>query len=327
MNRSRINSITYGALLCALVGVLVYVNRLLANSLELYFFWIIPIVVVIYIVKFDVKRAVVMNLAMLIMTMIISGPVSTSSFYVLGSVIAGTVYGAGLVKGKSAAYLIASVVVVSLVMMFISYFVFARFFGYDLIAEMNFTKDALSVMIEKMAGGDTGVRSALLAFFDDNVIFSFIIISTVFSSLLEGFLVHSIAFIVLKRLKMTIPPMKSVSELYAPLWLKVVVLAGLAGNFLMGRFPAVMQYKNIIFPITVIAYIVCFMFGYILISTLIAIRVPSQKSRAGLAVIVLLLSIFLYFVVIGAGILDIFTPFRRTLIEELKKYVEQNRQA
>ncbi len=327
MRKSRVNSITYGALFCALVGVLVYINRLLANGLELYFFWIIPIVVIIYIVKFDVKQAIVMNVAMLLMTMIIAGPISTSAFYVLGSVIAGTVYGAGLIKQKSATFLISSVVVVSLIMMFISYFVFAKFFGYDLLAEMDFMKETMTVLIDRMAKGDAGVASTLMSIFDNNALFSIIIISSVLSALLEGFLVHSIAFIVLRRLKMTIPPMKSVSELYAPLWLKLVVLVGLAGNILMNQIPAVAQYKNLIFPITVIAYIVCFMFGYILISTLIAIRVPDARKRASLAVIVLLLSLFLSVLVIGVGIFDIFTSFRKTLIEELKNYVKQNGQA
>ena len=246
MRRSRVNSITYGALFCALVGVLVYINRLLANGLELYFFWIIPIVVIIYIVKFDVKQAIVMNVAMLLMTMIIAGPVSTSTFYVLGSVIAGTVYGAGLIKG-SATYLITSVVLVSLIMMFISYFVFAKFFGYDLMAEMDFMREAMTIMADKMARGDAAISSTLMAMFDNNALFSIIIISSVLSAILEGFLVHSIAFIVLKRLKMTIPPMKPVSELYAPLWLKLIVLVGLVGNILMARFPTIAQYKNYIF--------------------------------------------------------------------------------
>ena len=88
---------------------------------------------------------------------------------------------------------------------------------------------------------------------------------------------------------MTIPPMKPVSELYAPLWLKLIVLR-IIGNILMARFPTIAQYKNYIFPITVTAYIVCFLFGYILISTLIAIRVPNARTRASIAVLVLLVS-------------------------------------
>ena len=197
MRRSRVNSITYGALFCALVGVLVYINRLLANGLELYFFWIIPIVVIIYIVKFDVKQAIVMNVAMLLMTMIIAGPVSTSTFYVLGSVIAGTVYGAGLIKGKSATYLITSVVLVSLIMMFISYFVFAKFFGYDLMAEMDFMKETMTVLIDRMAKGDAGVASTLMSIFDNNALFSIIIISSVLSDF-RGLFSSQYCFIVLK---------------------------------------------------------------------------------------------------------------------------------
>ena len=64
-------------------------------------------------------------------------------------------------------------------MMFISYFVFAKFFGYDLMAEMDFMREAMTIMADKMARGDAAISSTLMAMFDNNALFSIIIISSV----------------------------------------------------------------------------------------------------------------------------------------------------
>ena len=47
MRNSRVNSITYGALLSALLGVLLFVNRQLAGMLDTYMFWIVPLPVIV----------------------------------------------------------------------------------------------------------------------------------------------------------------------------------------------------------------------------------------------------------------------------------------
>ena len=80
MRRNGVSSITYGALFTALVGVLVYINRLTANFIDVYFFWIIPIIVIVYRCKFDLRDTLMTCFAMLLLTVILAGPISTSAF-------------------------------------------------------------------------------------------------------------------------------------------------------------------------------------------------------------------------------------------------------
>ena len=76
MKNSRVNSITYGAMMAALLGVLLFVNRQLAGALDLYLFWIIPIPVIIYCLKFGIKRSFVLGAAMLGVAFLVSTPVT-----------------------------------------------------------------------------------------------------------------------------------------------------------------------------------------------------------------------------------------------------------
>ena len=66
MNKRRVNSITYGALISALLGAFLLVNRQLAGMFDAYMLWIIPIPVIIYCLKFDVKQGMVMGVAITI---------------------------------------------------------------------------------------------------------------------------------------------------------------------------------------------------------------------------------------------------------------------
>ncbi len=328
MRRKGVSSITYGALFAALVGVLVYINRLTANFIDIYFFWIIPIIVIVYRCKFDLRDTLLTCLAMLLLTIVLAGPISTSTFYVFASVIAGVIYGQGLMNGKSGLFLIGSVIAVSLVVMFLSTFVFASFFGYDITEELKILQDVIQMYSQQIGKSNPEVASAILSMFGDNMLMTIIIISSILSSVLEGILVHLLAYIALKRLKIaTLPPMKPISEIYCPNWLKFVVFAILFAT--MGaKFMGINDYDNIIQPLELIALAICYFFGYICIATFIALRRGNRKANFASSLLIGIICILLSTVVVGLGIFDIFSGFRKRIIEELRKNVEQqNRQA
>ena len=328
MRRNGVSSITYGALFTALVGVLVYINRLTANFIDVYFFWIIPIIVIVYRCKFDLRDTLMTCFAMLLLTVILAGPISTSAFYVLASVIAGVIYGQGLMKGKNGLFLIGSVIAVSLVVMFLSTFVFASFFGHDLTEELSFLQEMVQMYAQQVSKANPEVGKTILSVFGDNMLMSFIIIGSILSSVLEGILVHLLAYIALKRLKIaTLPPMKPISEIYCPMWLKVVVFAILFAS-IAAKFTGVDSYNNIIQPLEMIALAVCYFFGYICIATFMAIRRGKKKNNFALSLLIGIFCILFSTVVVGLGIFDIFSGFRKRVIEEIKKNVEQqNHQA
>lgn len=326
MRRNGVNSITYGALFAALVGVLVYINRLTANMIDIYFFWIIPVIIVVYRCKFDLRDTLLTCFAMLLLTLVLAGPISTSTFYVAASVVAGVTYGEGLMKGKSAMFLIGSVIAVSLVVMLLSTFVFAGFFGYNLTDDIAFMHQAVNSYAEMVKDVNPQAGEYLLKAFTDNALMTIIILSSILSSILEGILVHLLTYIVLKKLKMaTLPPVKPVSEIYCPKWLKFVIFVILFTG-LAAKVSGINTYDQIIQPLEMIAYIICFFFGYIFIATMLALRnAQTKKRRMGLSLLICLFCLFFSPIVIAMGLFDIYSNFRRKLIEELKKNAEQQK--
>lgn len=324
MRKSSVSSITYGALFCALIGVLVYANRLFAGAFELYFFWIIPIPVVIYILKFGVKQAYVMVAAMILLTAILSGVISAGTFYVLGSVVAGLAYGSGLLKKKSSFNLICRVIMVSLVMMVITTFIAASFFGYNIADEVKYMGELMLEISSKIGGAN---QAGIEAIVGSNKLLTIVIISYILSSVLEGFLVHLFTYIALKRFKLPTPEMVTVADLKAPGWLKLFVFAGIVAT-LLSIFTGVKTFDDYLYPVQVIVAFTCYIFGYLYIITYFSIVIPNKRTRASITLFSLILSFFFPYIYIGLGLLDMFTKNRQILVERARAYYaeQQNRQ-
>lgn len=324
-NSKRVSSITYGALMTALLGVVLFFNRQLAGALDIYLFWIIPIPVIVYIMKFGVSRSFVLGASMMLISFILATPATL--FYVAGSVIAGIVYGYGMTKQWTAMQLIMSVIVISLLMMTCTVFLFAGVFGYDLAAEMAFYRETMNMTIEKMgAGNNEAVKNALAMFLQDNVLLTFIIGAEVLASIMEGILVHLLAYIILKKLKMELPPMKPLGEIKAPRAVKLFVFTVVAATIL-ASLTGVSQYNVIITLAMALVYAICMLYGYLLIVTFVSWRYKAKGTRTIMTLILTMTVFFFPPFMYGVGLLDIFTNTRQNIIEELKKNGEQDRKA
>ena len=314
MRNSRVNSITYGALLSALLGVLLFVNRQLAGMLDTYMFWIVPLPVIVYCLKFGVKQSLVMGTSMVLLSFIIATPVTT--FYVVGSVIAGIVYGDGVLKQRNTFQLILSVIVISLIVMFVSTFALAGVFGYDLSSDLAYMKELMVTMLGSL--GESDAASELIKqLTSTRFLLSVLVIASVLTSVLEGILVHLLAFLVLKKLKMQLPPMVPLGEIKAPLVIKLFCFGVMVAN-LMAGITSVTQYNDIILPLLTIVYVFCMFYGYLLVVVFLAGRFPSPKSRALLVIPIIFTMLMMPVLTMVLGFLDMFTGIRDRIIREIK---------
>ena len=61
MNSTK--KLTEGAMMCALVGVLLFINRQSAGFIDFAIYWLVPLPIIIYTVKYGVKDAAVTGLS------------------------------------------------------------------------------------------------------------------------------------------------------------------------------------------------------------------------------------------------------------------------
>lgn len=310
MKKRSLKSITFGAMICALEGLLLYINRQFAGFVDLYLMWIIPLPIIIYSVKFDMKSTLVMCVSMLILSAIIATP--SSLFYVASAEIAGFVYSYGLKKGKSSAFLIGTVVAVSMFTTLITMYIFASFFGYNIVDEIAYFQELLNKYFDTVGVDKTMFEQ----FFSSNIIMTIIVISDIIASVLEGFIVHCFAYLVLRRLKMPLPPMKNLLEVKAPIAIKVYVIGAFTAQ-IMATITKISQYNEILIPVMVIAYIFAIFFGYVLFSLLLVGFVRNDKARKIISFLVVILLPVTYTTLMVLGVCDMFTNIRTNLISKM----------
>ncbi|MBQ6655109.1 MAG: DUF2232 domain-containing protein [Erysipelotrichaceae bacterium] len=323
MSNRRVNSITYGAIICALVGALLLINRQLANFLDVYLFWIIPLPVIVYSIKFGTRQSLIMAVAMVLTALITTGFQITTLFYVIGAVLAGLVYGYGLNHGRSATFLIMSVVLVSLVIAIVSTFVFSAAFGYNVAEEIEYLQTYIVEALQKV--GLNPEDPSYKQFLNYQTLFQIYIIATVLTSLMEGVLVHLLAYLVLRRLKMTLPPMKPISSIYAPWWVKLFVFVTFFA-YMASKFTGITQYDNIITPLLVVAQCFCFFFGYIFLMTMASALLRDRRKIMLVSFLVVALFAVFAQILVFMGIFDIYSGFRKRLVERGSANAEQNGQ-
>ena len=325
MNKRRVNSITYGALISALLGAFLLVNRQLAGMFDAYMLWIIPIPVIIYCLKFDVRQGMIMGVAMTLLCLIVATPVT--AFYVIFSIIAGLVYAWGLNKKKSSLQLILSVIMVSLFMMVITTVVASSFFGYSFSDDIEFTRQSMEAIIEAMTGamGESVMENPFLKLMlSRNFLLYIIMLSSVITCVLEGILVHLLVILILKRLKMPQPEIKPLSEIRAPLVIKIfVAFVYIRAILMILGVPFVTKYSDIVMALLPIAYIFCCFYGYLLVLTWINWKMPGRNSRIMVVFAVCGLMILVPYFMMVVGSLDMFTSTRDTILRGIR--YEQNR--
>ena len=86
-NQTR--KITEGAMMCAIVGLLLFINRQLGNMLEYFMYWVLTFPILVYTAKYGVRNALVPSVSMLLLSFMISSP--TTIFYLFSCIVVGLV--------------------------------------------------------------------------------------------------------------------------------------------------------------------------------------------------------------------------------------------
>ncbi len=195
--------ITEGAMMVAIVGLLLFINRQLAGMLEYAMYWFLAFPILIYTVRYGIKAAMLPALSMLLLSVLLGMP--TTIFYLASALISGMGYGYGVIHRWQNRRLLLFTGVITIVSYFITMVLFASLFGYDIQEDILFA--------EKMAqqlhiGNIDVVQLALTAS----------IILSVTTAVLQTICIHLFAVILLRRLKIQQFPMKTVFDCALPKW-------------------------------------------------------------------------------------------------------------
>lgn len=282
-----VRRISEAAMMSAIVGVILILNRQMANILEFAIYWILTFPILLYTVKYGVRNALLPSIAMLVLSFIISLP--TTTFYLMSSLVIGVIYGYGINHKWHNIQLLAS----SIFFTFLSYLIttvfFAAVFGYSIQEDIELINEMIRLFQVNIPGGNT------------SFVMIVIVLSTVLMSFLQALCIHLFAIMLLKRLRIKSVEVKTFMELYLPKWLGYV--STIIWLLFLGVFVVKLD-RNITTILIILAAcdaIVAIGYGSI---TIMSYFVMKRKRKLVFLLPVMLFIPPINIVVMGIGILD-----------------------
>lgn len=209
MNKAT-RKLTEGAMMVAIVGIILFINRQFGNMLEYLMYWILTFPILVYTAKYGIKDGLLPSISMLLLSFMIAAP--TTIFYLFTCIVIGLVYGGGVRKRwKNGTLLIWSGIFT-----FFSYLIttilFAALFGYNPQDDIEMVKALLEIL-----NINTGIDLM-------KMVGIIVLLVAILMSVLQTMCIHMIANILLSRLRIEVRPMKNILEITVPKWVGFIIL-------------------------------------------------------------------------------------------------------
>ena len=291
MNRD-IRKLTDGAMMAAIIGVLLVIDRQLAGMISSSALFLFPLPMVFYSSKYGLKNSFMVLAAIFFLLFMLGTP--QTIFFVGCESIIGMVYGAGIYNGTDNRRIFLRTIIMGAAVEVLAMIVLAAFFGYDMTADMGEYEKLFSNMMEV-----TG--SEIPAAFDlDSLIKNVFIVSTVLLGVLEGCITHFVSRIMLKRMRMKIPESTPLNQYFPPKWAGYIAMIGMVAYFasFSVRFEnETLQNAAQALGMAAMMYLV--VFGAIGVAVLLPRMYPKTRSFVPLIIIFLFMTVSYILALIG----------------------------
>lgn len=278
----KVRKITEGAMMVALYGLVLFINRQLAGLFEIYFMFILPLPLVVYSVKFGFRSSLVVCASIFFLSIMIATP--QTYFYILTSMFVGITYGSMVRKKVNNGMLVSLTILISILSSIITTLIFASFFGYDLINEMASMHELIGNVM-----GYVGMQEASLGFDLGLIIFVAVIAATILTGLMEGILVHMFSNIILKRLKFEVHSFKPLSSWVVPKWTGVLAFVGFSSSLLLKYVKMEAAGQIMVTSVVIVCMIYLVVFGFI---ACVLYGMVEYKKNIGVTVVLVGLLLF-----------------------------------
>ncbi len=206
----KVRRLTDGAMMTAIVGVFLLLNRYTGEFFESMLLFLFPIPMVFYAARYGARSSWPVLAAMVLLAVVLGSPATV--FYVAAESLLGLYYGNGVYKQTPPGKLLRMTMIISVGITLFTTVLAAAVFGYDINAEIELYKSALDQTVS-----DAGM--VYPAGFDlDSTLRTLFMVSLVASGLLDGYVTHALSRLLLKRFHYKVPEGTPLAEYFPPLW-------------------------------------------------------------------------------------------------------------
>ncbi|MDO5477054.1 MAG: DUF2232 domain-containing protein [Eubacteriales bacterium] len=320
--RESTQKLTFGALLVAIFGVLLLLNRQTGGMLEETFIFLFPIPMVAFSARYGWKD----SLPVFVCTFLISifCGIFTSAFYATAQSFIGMVYGSCLHAKRDSNRTMLLVMGLSVISNLLSGVVLASLFGISLQEDVQVMQEAMRETISRLSANMTPEQAAAIeSMLQPGTLLRMLIISVIFTGILEGFIVCQLSLLILRRLRYPIQKPAPLTSYYPPRWtgfLALVLFFFYSSTLTMPQLEGKQEILRVAGQVgSLCAYMYLLCFGYL--AALFLLRAYGPRSR----LINALLAIVLFFIlpqgVMLLGFLYISTGFHDWVVAKMMRRV------
>ena len=306
-----VRKLTEGAMIAAVMGVLLLIDRQMAGLLLGYFVFVLPLPMVLYSARYGLRDSLIVFAAILILSLMF-GSLQTI-FYMFAEGLIGICYGTGIYHKRSRSMILAMTLVIGAIVEVFAMIVLASVFGFDIVAEIAAYSDMLVELDGMMGLGVTSVVNL------DQFVIDCLVLAAVLTGILEGAVTHMLSQMMLKRLHFTLEPPKALKDMYMPKWTGYAALALVVVYFYTAMNPMESEMLQIVLQALGMAgYFFLIVMG--VIAGFVYIRVRHPASSRWLYALVVLLGILFGVGMSAAGFLYITTDLHRMMMKGKDEY-------
>ncbi|MBP3867851.1 MAG: DUF2232 domain-containing protein [Solobacterium sp.] len=312
---NNVRKLTDGAMMCAIVGVVLLINRQFGGLFEDMFLFLFPIPMVFYSAKYGWKDSIIVLIAMCLIAFMLGSFVTL--FYVGSESLIGLVYGNGIYTHQNSHRLVLITMFMGAVVNVLSTVVFASFFGYDIAAE---TKELETMMGNIFAQSGAEIPATINL---GQYIRTIFVVTAILTGVLQGFVTHVLSRLLLKRMRFNVEPPTPVALYFPPKWSGYLGFLGFCMYYYSVYRPLPNELaQNLFQGVGMCGFLYLLIYGYI--GLIVVLRIRNPKLR-GVGMLLGLLAMFVMPVgLVIFGFLYITTDFHARLLEGVS-YAEKNK--
>lgn len=248
--------LTQGAMLCAVCAVFLILDRQMGTMITANLQWLFSIPMILYASTYELKDSLVVFFSMIFISVLISPLQSVA--YLFSAFLLGLVYGTGIRKKWSHMKLMLWTIAITFVTNFVIMYLFASFFGYDLIATRN--EFVSWIQQVELFGNKLNLFINPYSLYNvlDIVLFLMLVI-------LESLCVHLLAHLIFIKLKIDVQPLILNLNFHYPKSLSVLGIVALIAFYVVNSFPMNETIQFILMFFSLTLFIVNYVYGMIVI--------------------------------------------------------------
>lgn len=209
--------LTFGALLVAVFGVLLLLNRQTGGMLEETFIFLFPIPMVAFSARYGWKDSIPVFVCTVLISIFCG--IFTSAFYAVTQSFIGIVYGSCLHAKRDSTRTMLLVMALSVVSNLVSSIVLASLFGINLQEDMQLMQTGMREAIDRVGVNMTPEQTqAIEMLLRTDTLLRIFIVSMIFMGVVQGFIVCQLSLLILRRLRYPIQKPAPIDSFYPPRW-------------------------------------------------------------------------------------------------------------